>query len=136
MFAYRKLSFIVAIVLVIWLVMSLAYSLGARCTCCNHNETHGKHHGKSHDEKCCSPLDDFSNNCECECISCSNSRDNDIVSQRKFITSFEKDELSGLTQLSSGPISSLNDQKETDYQYTSFPLKFLSLYLTKVSFLL
>ena len=136
MFPYRKSSLIVAAVSVMWLVTSLAYSMGNGCTCCSHNETHGKHHGKTHAEKCCSPLDDFSNNCQCECISCSNSRDNDIVSQRKFIPSFEKDELSGLTQLSSEVTNSLRDQGETDYQDTSFPLKFLSLYLIKASFLL
>ncbi len=136
MFANRKSSLIVVAVSVMWLFTSLAYSMGTRCMCCSHNETHGKHHGKTHAKNCCCPLDDFSNNCGCECVSCSNSRDNDIVSQKKFIPSFEKDELSGLTQLSSEPISSLNDQKETDYQYTSFPLKFLSLYLIKVSFLL
>ena len=92
--------------------------------------------GKTHAEKCCSPLDDFSKKCQCQCIACDKSRDQEIVSQKKFISSFEKDELAGLSQLSSATISSIREQKETHYQHTTFPLKFLSLYLIKESFLL
>ena len=126
-----KLCFSIA-----WFMMSLSYLFGAECLCCSHTENHVKHHEKTDAEKCCSPLDDFSEKCQCQCISCSKSKDEEIVTQEKFISSFEKDELAVLSQLSSDTITSISEQKETHYQHTTFPLKFLSLYLIKESFLL
>lgn len=136
MFAYRKSSFIVEAFLVVWVVTSISYSMGTQCVCSSHNQNHSKHHRNTHHEKCCSPLDDLSNNCTCECVACGKSNENDIASQKKFIPSFDKDELSGLNQLSPEVFSSLSDTRETNYQYSTFPLKFLSLYLIKASFLL
>jgi len=136
MSTYRRSSFIVAAFLFIWLITSLSYSMGTQCMCCSPTEKHGTHHGKKHADKCCSPLDDSSKKCQCHCISCGKSRDKEIAAQKKFIASFEKDERAGLSQLTSDTISSIREQKETHYQHTTFPLKFLSLYLIKESFLL
>jgi len=133
---YSRSSFTVAAFLLIWLITSFSYSRGILCMCYSHNENHSKHQGKTHAEKCCSPLDDFSKQCQCQCISCGKSRDKEIVYQRKFISSFEKDKRAGLSQLSSDTLRSISAQNETHYQHTTSPPTFLSLYLIKESFLL
>jgi len=134
--AYTRSSFTVGAILFIWVVTSLSYAIGTQCMCCSNNENHCKHHGKLHAETCCSTLDDFSDNCQCDCFSCSKSPDEEIVTQEKFISSFEKDELAGCSELSSDTISFIGEQKHTHYQHSTFPLKFLSLYLIKESLLL
>ena len=136
MSTYIRSSFKVGAVIFIWLVTSLSYAIGTQCMCCSNHENYGKHHGKTHAETCCSTLDDFSDNCQCECFSCSKSQDEAIVTQEKFISSFVKDELAGCSELSSDVISSLSEPKHTHYQHSTSPLKFLSLYLIKESLLL
>lgn len=133
---YIRSSFPGTVFLFIWLFTSFTFSMGSECLCCTQDETHGKHHGKTHSARCCSPLDDFSHKCSCECVSCSKAGDNETVSEKKFITSFEKHDETTRSQFPSQTIGSVNQQYETQYQQITFPLKFLPLYLIKESLLL
>jgi len=135
MFTYRRLSFISIAFLFVWLAVTLSYSFGGYCMCASHVEKHCNHHVKTDGDKCCSPKDDCSKNCQCQCISCGKISPKETLSESKFIPSYEKGELADLHHVSFDTLS-LSGYKETHYQHITFPLKFLPLYLIKETFLL
>ena len=132
----RKSRIITLVFSVIWLLMSLSYSFGAECLCCNHSESKSECCDKTHPEECSLDRKHLSNDCQCQCISCGNLSHNDLLPKKEYVNTLGKDQLSALKQISSHSYISLIEQGIVCCHHTAFPLKYPSLFLINASFLL
>jgi hypothetical protein len=134
---FRKSRLISLVFSVAWLLMSLSYTFGTECLCCNHSEPKSECCEKTHATECCLDLKHPSNDCQCECFSCGKSLPNDDLLKRKeYINTFGNDQLSALEQIPSYIHISVNKQNIVYYQSSTSPLKSPSLFLINSSFLL
>jgi len=132
----RKSRIITFIFSVTWLVMSLSYSFGAECLCCDHSESKSECCDKTHAKECCLDVKHLSKDCQCQCISCGNVSRNDLLPKKEYVNTLRKDQLSALKQISSDSYISLIEQDIVCCHLTAFPRKYPSLFLINSSFLL
>ena len=133
---FRKSRIITLVFSIAWLLMSLSYSFGAECLCCNHSESKSECCEKTHVKECCLDIKHLSKDCQCQCISCGNLTYNDLLQRKEYVNTLWKDQLSALQQVSSDIHTSLLNHNIVYYQYNTFPLKYPSLFLINSSFLL
>ena len=133
---FRKSRIITLFFSVTWLFMSLSYSFGAECLCCNHSESKSKCCEKTHAKECCLDVKHLSKDCQCQCISCGNVSRNDLLSKKEYVNTLWKDQLSALKHLPSDSHISLIEQDSVYHHSTAFPLKYPSLFLFNSSLLL
>jgi len=136
MTTFRRSRIITLIFSATWLLISLSYSFGAECLCCNHSEPKNRCCEKTHAVKCCLDLKHFSQDCQCQCISCGKLAPNDLLRRKEYINTFNSNQILTLEQVSSDSHIPVNEQNIAYYQYNSFPLKYPSLFLINSSFLL
>ena len=132
----RKSRIITLLLSVTWLLMSLSYTFGTECLCCNHSEPKSECCAKTHAKKCCLDIKHPSKDCQCQCISCGNVSPNDILPKNEYINTLCRDQLSPFQQISSIRHISLVNHNIVYYHYNAFPLKYPSLFLINSSFLL
>ena len=132
----RKSRIITLFFSVTWLFMSLSYSFGAECLCCNHSESKSKCCEKTHAKECCLDVKHLSKDCQCQCISCGNASRNDLLPKKEYLTTWGKDQLSALKQVPPDSHISLIEHDSVCCHHTTFPLKYPSLFLINSSFLL
>lgn len=133
---FRKSPLIILVFSGIWLLISLPYTIGAECSCCNHNEFKCICNEKTNHQNYCLDLKSPSKNCQCHCISCGDSNYNDFLPEKEYINTSGKDQLPFSKQVSSDGYYFLVDQNVINYQNNEFPVKYLSLFLVNASFLL
>jgi hypothetical protein len=132
----RKSRIITFIFSVSWLLMSLSYSFGAECLCCNHSDSTSECCKKTHAKECCSDVKHISKDCQCQCISCGNVSYNDLLPKKEYITTSGNDQLSALKQVPPDSHISLIEHDIVCFHHTAFHLKYPSLFLINSSFLL
>ena len=132
---FRKSRIITLIFSATWLLISLSYAFGLECLCCNHSEYKTECCEKTHVTECCLDLKHFSQDCQCQCISCGKSVPNDLLLTKEYINTFGNDQLSTLAQIPSNNHIPVNEQIVC-FHHNIFPLKYPSLFLIKSSFLL
>jgi hypothetical protein len=132
----RKSRIITFIFSVSWLLMSLSYSFGAECLCCNHSDSTSECCKKTHAKECCSDVKHISKDCQCQCISCGNVSYNDLLPKKEYITTSGNDQPSALKQAPPDSHISILGQPIAYCHHTAFPLKYPSLFLINSSFLL
>ena len=132
----RKSRIITLLFSVTWLLMSLSYTFGTECVCCNHSEPKSECCKKTHVKECCLDSKHFSQNCQCKCFSCGNLVHNELLPKKEYTTARGDDHPSALEQIPSYSHISVNEQNIAYYQYNNLPLKFPSFFLINSSFLL
>ena len=133
---FRKSRLITLVFSLTWLLISLSYTFGAECLCCNHSEPKNECYEKRHATDCCLDLINISKDCQCQCISCGNLVPNVVLQRKEYINTFKKDPLSTLRQVPSDSLISIIEQNIVHYHCNTFPLKYPSLFLINSSFLL
>jgi hypothetical protein len=132
----RKSRIITLVFTVTWILMSLSFSFGAECLCCNHSESKSECCEKTYAEECCLDIKHLSKDCQCRCISCGNVNPDDLLPKKEYVNSLGKDQLSAFKQISSDSYISLIEHDIVCCHHTAFPLKYPSLFLINSSFLL
>ena len=132
----RKSRIITLLLSVTWLLMSLSYTFGTECLCCNHNESKSDCCKKTHAQECCTDLKHLSKDCQCQCISCGNVSPNDLLPKKEYVNTLWKDQLSALKHVPSDSHISLIEQDSVYHHSTALPLKYPSLFLINSSLLL
>ena len=132
----RKSRIITYIFSVTWVIMSLSYSFGATCLCSNHNESKSDCCKKTHAKECCSDLKHLSKKCQCQCISCGNVSNNELLPEKEYLTTWGNDQLSALKHVPPDCHISVIGQVIAYGHHTALPLKYPSLFLINASFLL
>ena len=133
---FRKSRLITLVFSLTWLLISLSYTFGAECLCCNHSEPKNECYEKRHATDCCLDLINISKDCQCQCISCGNLVPNVVLQRKEYINTLDKYQFSALTQTPSDNHLPIIEQDIAYYQHNTFPLKYPSLFLINSSFLL
>ena len=132
----RKSRIITLVFTVTWLLMSLSYSFGTECLCCNHSKPESKCCEKTNPKECCLDVKHLSKDCQCQCISCGNVSPNDLLPKKEYVNTLWKDQLSALKQVPTDNYISLIEHDIVCCHHPTFPLKYPSLFLINSSFLL
>ena len=132
----RKSRIITLLLSVTWLLMSLSYTFGTECLCCNHSESKSECCEKKDTKECCLDLKHLSKNCQCKCIPCGNVSTNDLLPKKEYVNTWGKDQLSSLKHVPPDSYISLIEHDIVCCHHTAFPLKYPSLFLINSAFLL
>ena len=132
----RKSRIITLLLSVTWLIMSLSYTCGTECLCCNHSEYKSNCCEKVVTKECCLDLKHLYKDCQCVCISCGRVSSNDLLPEKEYTNTLGKDQVSPFQKTSSISRISLVKHSIVHYYDNAFPLKYPSLFLINASFLL
>ena len=132
----RKSRLITLVFSLTWFCMSLSFSFGAECICCNPHKIQGKCNQITHSEESCLEIKCIFKDCQCHCISCDNFPDQEMLPQKEYFKTYEKNKLLVLKIGKSCSYDFIIERNTDYYQNSPFPVKYPSLFLINSLFLL